>query len=420
MKCKYCNADIEQDAQFCPNCGKNLSKFKKCIKCGELLDRGDDYCPFCGTKQTSDEQSQSKEVAEPLQHEEKKGSKKWLWAVIAVILLAIIGGSAYFATNGGFGSKAMTDTIAVVDHEEDFGKSEIIDFVEDMYKDFFENNNFDTENVSNLHKYLSSSVTENLKMECPYDGGEDDFLYVIDFFRDGSLSYERPDYGDKVVSRTIEPEDNDWYLVTNIWDVIQKPVKVHLKVKNVDGELKIIDIKLDDDNQEYSGADSSIEEEISIEDAIKVANNMIIDNGEFKGFSSENVVNSTMLNKYGYKLEKRYFIEREWDFTPLYYKNCIFAQSVKSGDFINYVGTPTARGEGISSFVGFDAFSGSMVIAPFTKLALEKYISQIEQLGGKCIESDDDTKTFKLNSLNIVTYGKGVMGIDYCIMISKK
>ena len=75
MKCKYCNIEIEQDAQFCPNCGKNLSKISRCIKCGELLDRSDDFCPFCGTKQISDEQIQSIEVTEPLQHEEKKTIK---------------------------------------------------------------------------------------------------------------------------------------------------------------------------------------------------------------------------------------------------------------------------------------------------------------------------------------------------------
>ena len=113
MKCKYCNADIEQDAQFCPNCGKDLSKFNKCIKCGELLDSDTVFCPHCGAEQDN------KDVAE------RTGSKKWMWAIIAVILLAIIGGGAYFATNGGLGSKALaeavdSDSIAVVDSSDAF------------------------------------------------------------------------------------------------------------------------------------------------------------------------------------------------------------------------------------------------------------------------------------------------------------
>jgi RNA polymerase subunit RPABC4/transcription elongation factor Spt4 len=118
MKCKYCNAEIEQDAQFCTNCGKDLSKFKRCIKCGELLDRSDDFCPFCGTKQISDEQIQSIEVTEPLQHEEKKGSKKWIWFAMTLILLALIGNCGYwfYSQNSNQMIAAVdTDSIASVD-----------------------------------------------------------------------------------------------------------------------------------------------------------------------------------------------------------------------------------------------------------------------------------------------------------------
>lgn len=110
MKCKYCNAEIEQDAQFCTNCGKDLSKFKRCVSCGELLDRDTEFCPFCGTKQTSEEQNQPKGMAEPLQLEEKKGSKKWIWFAVALILLALIGGCGYW-----FYSQDSNQMIAVVD-----------------------------------------------------------------------------------------------------------------------------------------------------------------------------------------------------------------------------------------------------------------------------------------------------------------
>lgn len=133
MKCKYCNADIEQDAQFCTNCGKDLSKFERCVNCGELLDRDTVFCPYCGTEQSkknevneqnehqdSLQESQPEVVDDTQQSNEGKSSKKWIWAVIAVVLLAIIGGGAYFATNGGFGSIAMaeavdSDSIAVID-----------------------------------------------------------------------------------------------------------------------------------------------------------------------------------------------------------------------------------------------------------------------------------------------------------------
>ena len=95
MKCKYCNADIEKDAQFCPNCGKDLSSFKKCVKCGELLDNETVFCPNCGTGQPH------KEVVE-----EPTGSKKWLWAAICLVLLALVGGGIYYFTQDGFTNNA--------------------------------------------------------------------------------------------------------------------------------------------------------------------------------------------------------------------------------------------------------------------------------------------------------------------------
>ena len=167
--------------------------------------------------------------------------KKFLFGMPVVAMVVMV---SVFCSCGNKGNvnkvEVAADSVAV----ESTGTDPVAakGFIESMYKDFFENKNFDTENISNLQKYLSPSVAEKLKMECPYDGGEGDFSYVVDFFCDGALSYERPDYGGKVVSRTIEPEDNDWFLVTNIWDIIKDPVKVHLQVKSVDGAYKIVDV----------------------------------------------------------------------------------------------------------------------------------------------------------------------------------
>ena len=174
--------------------------------------------------------------------------KKFLFGMPVVAMVVMV---SVFCSCGNKGNvnkvEVAADSVAV----ESTGTDPVAakGFIESMYKDFFENKNFDTENISNLQKYLSPSVAEKLKMECPYDGGEGDFSYVVDFFCDGALSYERPDYGGKVVSRTIEPEDNDWFLVTNIWDIIKDPVKVHLQVKSVDGAYKVVDISTSNDNE---------------------------------------------------------------------------------------------------------------------------------------------------------------------------
>lgn len=51
MKCKYCYSEIEEDALFCPYCGKKVETIAKCVKCGETLDDDSAFCPYCGANQ---------------------------------------------------------------------------------------------------------------------------------------------------------------------------------------------------------------------------------------------------------------------------------------------------------------------------------------------------------------------------------
>lgn len=96
MKCKYCNAEVAPNARFCAKCGGDLTKFDKCMNCGELLDNGSTVCSHCGMKQS---------------HVRKQhaSSRKWIWVVSAVILIAIIIGGYLF--KGGFTSKVNMSEI---------------------------------------------------------------------------------------------------------------------------------------------------------------------------------------------------------------------------------------------------------------------------------------------------------------------
>ena len=258
MKCKYCNAEIEQDAQFCPNCGKDLSKFSKCVKCGELLDNDTVFCPYCGTEQPHN----------VVAVEEKTSSKKWIWAVVGVLIAVVIGGGYYYLSQNEGKTTVLaeavdSDSIAVVDTIEndplaveaaesrkammegiaELEVEEKISFIKEMYDDFFENRNFNTENAANLKKYLSPNVMERILIECPFEGSEGEKSFIVDCFRDGSLTYERPDYGDKVIKREIHSNGDDWFEVTNYWDAVETPVKVCLKVEDEDGTMKVVDFR---------------------------------------------------------------------------------------------------------------------------------------------------------------------------------
>lgn len=85
MKCKYCGTELPKETNFCPNCGKDLSKLRKCFKCGEIIDDDATFCPHCGVEQ-------------PV-YDEGDTSKKWIWAVAALFLIAAIAGGYYYQSN---------------------------------------------------------------------------------------------------------------------------------------------------------------------------------------------------------------------------------------------------------------------------------------------------------------------------------
>ena len=50
MKCPKCNAEIDNDAKFCPECGSKIEKVVFCANCGTKLEEGATFCSNCGEK----------------------------------------------------------------------------------------------------------------------------------------------------------------------------------------------------------------------------------------------------------------------------------------------------------------------------------------------------------------------------------
>ena len=52
--CKNCGANIGEEEEFCPDCGKEIPNSKPAIRycpnCGERIVRGENFCKGCGTK----------------------------------------------------------------------------------------------------------------------------------------------------------------------------------------------------------------------------------------------------------------------------------------------------------------------------------------------------------------------------------
>ncbi|MBR1688553.1 MAG: zinc ribbon domain-containing protein [Prevotella sp.] len=49
MKCLNCNAEISDNAKFCPECGSKVERVSHCSQCGTELASGAKFCPECGT-----------------------------------------------------------------------------------------------------------------------------------------------------------------------------------------------------------------------------------------------------------------------------------------------------------------------------------------------------------------------------------
>ena len=93
MKCKYCHAEVENDAIFCPNCGKQLPQRKQCIRCGEILDEESEFCPKCGTQQSREASTspQNGRYNAPVRKEGKSSfSNPWVLLAMFVLLLLLL------------------------------------------------------------------------------------------------------------------------------------------------------------------------------------------------------------------------------------------------------------------------------------------------------------------------------------------
>jgi predicted amidophosphoribosyltransferase len=48
--CPTCNAPLQKNVKFCPECGAKIQVEKHCTECGAKLDSGVKFCAECGTK----------------------------------------------------------------------------------------------------------------------------------------------------------------------------------------------------------------------------------------------------------------------------------------------------------------------------------------------------------------------------------
>ena len=106
--CRYCGAPLDDDSQFCTNCGKKIEpQGKTCPQCGAEIVDDAAFCSKCGMRlETQTEppaatpqvvipetSSQEEEIVYELEEEK---DRKWLYIIGGVIIVALLAIGGYF------------------------------------------------------------------------------------------------------------------------------------------------------------------------------------------------------------------------------------------------------------------------------------------------------------------------------------
>ncbi len=84
--CSNCSAEIDLEATFCPQCGKEQEKIeqkpeflpkgkKRCAGCNEIIDEKVSFCPLCGAQQKIEEEKVEETTTEDVKSDEQSSEE---------------------------------------------------------------------------------------------------------------------------------------------------------------------------------------------------------------------------------------------------------------------------------------------------------------------------------------------------------
>lgn len=174
MKCKYCHAEIEQDARFCPICGKDLSNLTKCTNCGEFLEDENDFCPYCGSEQSAKEEVQSADEEVIVKSSSKFSMlRAFILFLTTLILIAFVA----FVYQKRKGQMAESEESTVVDSE-----NENLEFPDSVQLDSIDYDYIDTtlfDEPDNEEEYYTEIGNCDDILHVNKIGDGDDYRYRI-------------------------------------------------------------------------------------------------------------------------------------------------------------------------------------------------------------------------------------------------
>ncbi len=96
MFCGYCGNKLEDDAAFCPKCGKNIfekipqNEMKFCIKCGAKFQKDAIFCEKCGLKKQDYSKKENEEKEREIKEQARQSKKDVLVEAIFLIYCTVV------------------------------------------------------------------------------------------------------------------------------------------------------------------------------------------------------------------------------------------------------------------------------------------------------------------------------------------
>lgn len=249
-KCPYCGEQNNDGSLFCTECGKPIPHGKVCHYCGASVNDNDVFCQNCGKRivekplQTSTEaphdvsanrdnievQVNRNENNKTKEYDYNASREKNLYTIAGMIIIVALVACvwSYYSSSqraereialADSIEKVRQDSIAQVRHARrmERAQQDSIYKAQQEEKEFLENFYKGLDNCSDdrLLAYIQKNVTNRafsfLKDEFPYEDGCDECYATWMFTYEAGGDYE------KLLSRKIEKESDNTFLVTNTW-----------------------------------------------------------------------------------------------------------------------------------------------------------------------------------------------------------